>query len=281
MKPQAKSYLIGVLMAAAVLAGCATGPADKAAQESAADRVMAAYDVPDLLAQAAPAVTQSLNQNLPDDVDTTTRSALRDAVYEAYDPQTLQQDVLDRLRDAAARDDQQRALMSAADALHTPLATRMIALESATGDPDFAANFKAFVEQPATPERKERLRKVDMLAENMKVVELQTDFNVTLLEAMIRARNEASAAEYQVDNSRVEQMVAETRADIGNKLEQRVPLMLLYVYRDVDDSTLSEYVALQNQPALVWANQALKNAIIDTLSAASDRVTENFTPASS
>ena len=57
--------------------------------------------------------------------------------------------------------------------------------------------------------------------------------------------------------------------------------MLLYVYRDVDDSTLSEYVALQNQPELVWANQALKNAIIDTLSAASDRVTENFTPASS
>ena len=221
MKPQAKSYLIGVLMAAAVLAGCATGPADKAAQESAADRVMAAYDVPDLLAQAAPAVTQSLNQNLPDDVDTTTRSALRDAVYEAYDPQTLQQDVLDRLRDAAARDDQQRALMSAADALHTPLATRMIALESATGDPDFAANFKAFVEQPATPERKERLRKVDMLAENMKVVELQTDFNVTLLEAMIRARNEASAAEYQVDNSRVEQMVAETRADIFAPRTQR------------------------------------------------------------
>ncbi|WP_353180430.1 MULTISPECIES: hypothetical protein [unclassified Salinisphaera] len=280
MKLQAKSYLIVAMMAAAVLTGCATGPADKAAQESAADRVLAAYDVPDLLAQAAPAVTQSLNQNLPDDVDAATRSTLRDAVYEAYDPATLQQDVLDRLRDAAAKDDQQRALTMAADALHTPLATRMISLESATGDPNFAENFKAFVDQPATDERKQRLRQIDLLAKHMQIVELQTDFNVTLLEAMIRARNVASAEEYRVDNSRVEQMVAETRANIGNKLEQRVPLMLLYVYRNVEDSTLADYAALQGQPELVWTNQALKSAIIDTLAAASDRVTENFNSAS-
>ena len=43
------------------MTGCATGPADKAAQESAADRVLAAYDVPDLLAQAALAVTHRIN----------------------------------------------------------------------------------------------------------------------------------------------------------------------------------------------------------------------------
>jgi hypothetical protein len=97
---------------------------------------------------------------------------------------------------------------------------------------------------------------------------------------MIRARNAASAAEYQVENSRVEQMVAETRNNISAKLEQRVPLMLLFVYRNVEDSTLSEYAELQGQPELVWANQALKNAIIDTLAAASDRVTDNFNSAS-
>ena len=192
----------------------------------------------------------------------------------------MQQDVLDRLRDAAAEDDQQRSLTVAADALHTPLATRMIGLESATGDPNFADNFKAFVDQPATDDRKQRLRQIDLLAENMQVVQLQTEFNVTLLEAMIRARNAASAAEYQVENSRVEQMVAETRTNISAKLEQRVPLMLLFVYRNVEDSTLSEYAALQGQPELIWTNQALKKAIIDTLAAASDRVTDNFNSAS-
>ena len=57
VKPQVKCYLISVLMAALLLAGCATGPADKQAQSNAADRVMAAYDVADLLDQAAPAVS--------------------------------------------------------------------------------------------------------------------------------------------------------------------------------------------------------------------------------
>ena len=280
MKPQAKSYLITVFMGALLLAGCATGPAGKQAQTSASNRVLAAYEVPDLLAQAAPAVSQSLDKNLPDDVSDTDRQRLRDVVFDAYDPQALQADVAENLREQARTDGREPALVAAAEALDTPLATKMIGLESTTGEANFAQNFKAFVDQPATERRKARLRQIDSLAQDMQIIELQTGFNVTLLEAMIRARNAASGPQHQVDAPRIEQMVAKTRGNIEGKLEQRVPLMLLYVYRDVSNAELESYVQLQSRPELVWTNQALKKSIIDALSDAGERVASNFQNAS-
>lgn len=280
VKPQVKSYLITAFAAAMLLAGCATGPAGKQAQTNAAHRVMAAYDVPDLLSQAAPAVSQSLNKNLPDEVGDSERKRLRAAVFEAYDPQQLQDDVAERLRNAAADSEKQGALTTAAEALETPLATRMISLEATSGEDGFADGFREFIDQPASAERKERLRQIDALADHMQVIELQTRFNVTLLEAMIRARNAASPENFTVPEKRIGQMVDETRGNIHSQLEKRVPLMLLYVYRDVSDAELQEYAQLQGQPELVWTNAALKNAIIAALSSASEGVSENYNNAS-
>ena len=280
VKPQVKCYLISVLMAALLLAGCATGPADKQAQSNAADRVMAAYDVADLLDQAAPAVSQSLNKNLPEEIGASERERLRAAIVEAYDPQQLQDDVQQRLRENADNSGKSSALVSAAQALETPLAARMIGLEAKTGETGFAANFREFIDQPASAERKQRLRQIDLLANDMQIIELQASFNVTLLEAMIRARNAASPDEYHVPEQRVDQMVGETRSNIHGQLEKRVPLMLLYVYRDVTDSELQAYAQLQGRPELAWTNEALKNAIISALDSASERVIDNYNKAS-
>lgn len=280
VKPQVKSYLISVLVTALLLAGCATGPGGEQAQSRAASRVMSAYDVSDLLTQAAPAVAQSLKKNLPDEVDAQTRKKLRAAVFEAYDPQQLQAEVTDNLRKNARADDRQGALATAAQSLETPLAARMIGLEATSGEAGFAEGFKSFANQPATEQRKQRLRRIDTLAEDMQIIELQTAFNATLLETMIRARNVASPAQYQVPAERIDSMVDETRGNIKTQLDKRVPLMLLYVYRDVSDAELQEYAQLQAQPGLVWTNAALKKAIVSALASASERVRANFNNAS-
>lgn len=280
MKSQAKSYLIPVFMGALLLAGCATGPSGTQAQTSASNRVLAAYDVPDLLSQAAPAVSQSLEKNLPEDISSADRQRLRDAVFEAYAPQTLQASVAENLREQARTESREQSLVTAAAQLDTPLATKMIGLESTTGEANFAQDFQAFVDEPATDRRKERLRQIDALSKDMQIIELQTGFNVTLLEAMIRARNAASPPQHQVGEERVAQMVTKTRGNIQGQLEQRVPLMLLYVYRDVSDAELQSYTQLQDQPELVWTNQALKTAIIDALSNAGATVAANFQPSS-
>ncbi|GAB3673635.1 hypothetical protein [Salinisphaera aquimarina] len=280
MKPQVKSYLIMALVGVSMLAGCATGPSEQATQTSASNRVLEAYDVPDLLAQAAPAVSQSLDKNLPDDVAATDRQRLRNIVNEAYSPEALHADVIERLRESADSAGQQKALRSAADNLASPLAQRMISLESATGDENFAQGFSAFIDQPATDARKRRLRIIDSLSDDMQIVQLQTAFNVALLDTMIRSRNAVVTSDKKVGDQQIDRMLANTRDGIHSKLDQRVPLMLLYVYRDVDDATLQQYADLQSQPEMVWTNKALSDAIIASLAAAGKTVPARFNAAS-
>ncbi|ROO24529.1 hypothetical protein SAOR_15170 [Salinisphaera orenii MK-B5] len=276
MKPLAKSYLMMALAAALTVTGCASGPTGEQAQTAASNRVIEAYNVPDLLAQAAPAVVESLENNVPDSVSQAERQRLRDAVYDVYAPEKLQAGVAERLRERAAEADRKPALASAADKLAAPLATRMIELESAAGSDDFAEGFRAFVDQPATEARKQRLRIIDGLADDMEVISLQTEFNVTLLRGMIKGRDAVVDPAQQASDSRVEQMVSNTREGIRDQLEQRVPLMLLYVYRDVDDATLQQYADLQAESDMTWTNQALRQAITDTLAAAGERIPEQM-----
>jgi len=272
VKLQTKSYLIMALAGAVLLAGCASGPTGEPAQTSAANRVLEAYDVPDLLAQAAPAVNQSLDKNLPDDTPAAERQRLRNIVFDAYAPDALYTDVVSRLRNNADADGRKRDLASAADHLTAPLAQRMISLESVTGDENFTASFNSFIDQPATDARKRRLRIIDSLSDDMQIVQLQTGFNVTLLETMIRARNAVVDSGRQVDDTQIDRMLTNTREGIRSKLDERVPLMLLYVYRDVDDADLQAYADLQSEPDMIWTNRAIESAIIASLAAAGEKV---------
>ncbi len=274
MKVLRKSYWI-VVIAATLAAGCATGPQRGApAQDDAAQSVLDAYDVPDLLAQAGPVVSESLSNNLPDGVDTQTRERLRAIVADVYAPQDLTADVIARLQAQAEQGGHEAALAETAEALASPLATRMIGLESAAGNEGFAADFNAFIRQPVDEQRESRLRKTNTISQNMSVVELQTAFNLTLLESMVRARNAAVGAEYQVAEQEIQRTLDNTRQGISSRLREQVPLMLLYVFRNVEDSALNEYAQLQSRPALVWTNKALTEAIQGALEDASERIPE-------
>ena len=259
-----------------LLAGCAAGPTGKPAQTTAAQQVLKAYHVPDLLAQAAPAVSRSLDKNLPDTVSTSDRQRLSRVVSEAFEPQALQQDIVERLRERAAESNHEKELASAADKLSSPLATRMIGLESVAGNENFAQGFNSFVNQTATDARKRRLRLIDGLVADMQVVELQTNYNVILLQSMIRGRNAAVSEQNRVDDAQVERMISNTRQGIRDKLQEQVPLMLLYIYRNVDDADLQQYADLQAKPDMLWTNDALVQAITETLRAAGNDIPEQF-----
>ncbi len=277
MKALRKSYWI-MFAAAALVAGCAAGP-QQGASVDAAQRVLDAYDVPDLLAQAGPVVSESLSNNLPGEVDTQTRERLRMIIADVYEPQKLTADVVARLQARAEQAGREAALAEAAEALASPLAARMIGLESVAGNDGFADGFNAFIRQPVDERRKARLRTVNTISQNMSVVELQTSFNLTLLEAMVRARNAATGAEYQVTEQEIQRMLGNTRQGIRSRLREQVPLMLLYVFRNVEDSVLDSYAELQSRPALVWTNQALTEAIQGALEAAGEKIPERLNTA--
>lgn len=272
-----KSYLTAVVLTLVVFAGgCAMGPPSQQAQTSAANKVVDDYKVSGLLAQSGPAISDSLSRNLPESIDDTQRQALDSAVAQTYDPQRLRNTVVSRLADAAATSDNQKYLVKAAAELDKPLPQRMIGLESRVAEPNFGDGFQAFQNKPATPERQQRLEIINQLSDDMVVGDLQTDFNVALLESMIEARNNVVSPDEQVDATQKQRIISNSRDGIRAKLNQQVPRMLLYVYRDVDTQTLQQYADLQHQPFMVWTNKALANAVTSTLADAGPRVSQNL-----
>lgn len=273
MKWSGRYYLI--LLLPLLFTGCAL---QLGQQQSPAERLVSIYRIPALLAQAAPAATESLNRNLPSSASASTRKRLDHLLSRKFAPAKLHADVIHRLQkkaDAAGRNDD---LRRAANWLDEPLARHMIALERNIDQPGFLQAFKQFADQKADSRRKQRLLIVRGLADNLQLAQLQTDFNVTLLSAMIRTRNIALTATQKVDNSQIQQTLSDTRHDLLNKLKQRLPLMLLYVYRDVATAKLKHYAALQSRSAMAWANHAIAQSVADALKAASRRIPKNHAP---
>jgi hypothetical protein len=277
VKPPIKPYRLAALAGVALmLAGCAILPIGQHTQTNAANRVSAAYQVSDLLAEAAPAVSQSLKKNLPKTISTAQRNRLRRIVANAYATQTLRRGVVERLKRKATQTQHAKQLAAAADTLEKPLVQHMIRLERNVTQPDFRQGFKAFVKQPTGARRKRRLTIVRQIAAHMQVVALQTGFNITLLASMIRARNAVGGKNARMSNAQIKRILSNTRTAISAKLRQRVPLMLLYVYRNVDTRTLQQYADLQAQPAMIWTNRALAQAIVNTLATASQSIPQQF-----
>lgn len=277
MKSMHKSYLMMTLLVATMLvAGCAAGPPSRQAQTSAADQVVDNYQVAGMLSQAGPAISDSLSRNLPASISDGQKQRLDAALAKAYEPQRLRSAVVDRLGDAATASEHQSYLTKAAANLKKPLPQRMIKLESKVSDPGFGRGFKAFLNEKGGPARQQRLDIVKDLADDMAVTDLQLQFNLSLLKSVIKARNAVVPADQKVGSAQKQRILSNSRDGIRAKLDQQVPRMLLYVYRDVNTDTLKQYARLQHQPEMVWTNQAVADAVTASLSDAADRLTQNL-----
>ncbi|HET7371618.1 MAG TPA: hypothetical protein VFK45_12370 [Gammaproteobacteria bacterium] len=275
MKRARRCYRIASLLALAFFtAGCALHPA--ADNRAVARHLASICQVSALLAQAAPAVSGSLNRNLPQSVPLARRRRVDRLVNQAFAPAPLQADAIRRLAATARRQGRSDDLARAAEGLDKPVAQRMTGLARKVGEPGFKRGFEQFIRQPAGAQRKRRLRIVDRLVDDMHLADLETRFNITLLGAMIRARNLAVAPAKRVDETQIQRILSNTRTGLHRKLEQQLPLMLLYVYRDVDTDTLERYAALQHRPAMVWAHATLVQSVGAALEAAGRSMPETL-----
>lgn len=277
MKVARRCYLILpplALVLLVVIGGCALrGPGNG---RDAARHLVTIYRVSALLAQAAPAVSGSLRRNLPQSVALDRRKRVDRLVNRIFAPAPLQADTVRRLAQAARSQGRTADLARVANWLDQPLAQRMTALESKVGELGFIRGFQQFVHERANDQRKQRLAIVDQLAADMHLADLQTRFNVTLLRAVIRARNLVIAPGDRVDESQIQRILSNTSAGLHRKLAQQLPLMLLYVYRDVDTDTLERYAAIQHRSAMVWVNKTFVQAIGGALEAAGDNIPKTF-----
>lgn len=266
---------VGAAILAAAVAGCAL--IDTAADERrAAVRVIEAYRLDSMLQQAAPIVTDAVMGNLPAGPDKAARERLRRAIADVYDAQTLKSVMAERL--VAWAESQRRAdeLHTAADQLETDLAADMIAREDSAGDEDFNKGFQEFLDRPATDASDREMDRMRALAEDLQLVDLQTAFNLGMMQGMILAKNTVVSDDYSISPSSERMMLEETRGGLQRRLNQQIPVMLMYVYRDVGESRKAAYAELQHAEALRWVNGALADALETALKAAAERIPKRY-----
>lgn len=260
---------------AVALAGCATLGVGQSG-EQAAERVLAAYRIGDMLAQAAPILNEALDANIPAEVGEAERTRLRRAVSKAYDGDVLTAAVADRLAQRAREAERVPDLRHAAEQLESDLAQAMIAREDSAGDEEFNTGFREFLQQPVTEESDRAVARVRQLAADLQLVELQTVFNLGLLQGMVTARNTVAPPGRTTSKENLARMMRETSEGLDQRLSRRIPLMLLYVYRDASEEQRAAYIQLQRDEALRWINGALAGAVEDALDAAAETLPGHY-----
>lgn len=273
-----RSWLLvtGLLMAVGI-SGCAYlwGPSEQVRQDAAA-QILSIYAMPDMLAQVAPIISDSLKMNLPPSVTDAEHDRLLQAIAQSYQRDVLVAAMNQRLREKASAENRAGVLLKAAAKLDSPLVNDMIALERKAGTAEFSAGYDDFLRGPVDEANKPRLLKTGRLVVSMGLVDLQLAFNVGMLKGMINARNTVVEAADRTSPAIARQMAERTRGSLRRNLLQELPLMLFYAYRTVPDAKLERYVALHDSPALAWVNKAIPEVLKQVLENASQQLAERY-----
>jgi|GEM_PF-1519837 len=276
MKANQARYLNILAVLALLLSGCAglqsQGSDQQPRVDDAAQRIMAAYKMPQLLAQADESLTRSLLHNLPAGVGAEQRRQLRRMVGDAFAADVLATAMRELLLQQAKDEGREQDLQQAAAALSAPLAQRVIELQDAARQEQFGAQFEAFAERPPTQRRQQRLRQMRLLMQHLHMIEIQHAFQQALLSTMLQTRNAVVSPDERIEPARRERMLHDNSRRLRQEMEQRVPMLLLYVLRDVSDDELAAYVELQASTPLIWTNKALVKALRQVLEDAGSEV---------
>lgn len=267
-------YVFIIILSMTLLAACTPlqvrlGEGAKLA-DAAAARVVAAYHVTGLLAQADTIVIDSLLEELPSTVDVARRQQLQQQVVTIFAAARLTRRLTRQLAQQALDNNQVGALLDAADLLETPLARRLHQLQEKVGEDGFAAAYNAYAQRPQRDDRAARLQRVQTLMRAMGTIELQSAFHAALLQAVLQTRN--ALTQSALAPTAIQTQLADSRRMLRGQLQEQLPPILLYVYRDVSDSDLQKYVKMQQSTALTWTNQALAKAIGIVLEQASQQL---------
>lgn len=259
-----------------ILSACGDNTASQATASRAADRVLVAYQLHGMLEQAGPIIGDALKANLPADIGKQQQQQLQKAVNQAYAPGELMHSISQNMVAAAKRDNKTQYLSAAADALESDLVRRMIKLDDAVASDEFADQFAAFLEMPVAEGADKRMQTMQGLAKNLRLVELQTAFNVGMMRGMIEGRNVAAPKPYTMSQENADEMLQETRDGLKEHLTRQIPVMMFFAYRDVSHEQLEQYVSLQDSETVRWVNLAMVAAVEKALANASQRVPERY-----
>jgi len=189
-------------------------------------------------------------------------------LMEAYNASDLERSVVDDFKEHY---DSAHAAAEL-EILRAPLSRKMTKLEMAASAPEGRRQMenyaKALRSDPPGPERIALVKRLDRVTGT-------TDLGVDLLAAIsmvnIRISNDFNPPEKRLNQDQLEQAADRMRKEMSGPVENSTLVSFLYMYRDVPDSELKEYVDLYDNETTEWFTHLVKGALVRALTAAAGR----------
>jgi hypothetical protein len=189
-------------------------------------------------------------------------------LMESYNASDLEQSVVDHLKEHY---DPARA-SAELEMLRSPLSRKMTKLETAASAPEAQKEIQAYANklrsQPPEPERVALVKRLDRVTGT-------TDLSLELLVAIsmvnVGISNDFNPPEKRLKPDQLEQMAGRMRKEMAGPVENSTFMSFLYMYRDVPDRALKEYVDLYDNETTAWFKRLVKGALVSALTAAAGR----------
>ena len=170
------------------------------------------------------------------------------------------------IRDAFRPQVDRPSLETTAAWLRTPIARKIVALETAASDPgtdqkvaDYAAGLKA--SHPSS-RRLELLQRLDWVTG---ANETSVDLVAAIARGLSSAVSAAGPPESRLRPGQIGDRAAQVRARANETLREVRTMSMLYTYQALQDEELAEYVRFSGTDAGRWYNTAMRKALVGAL----------------
>jgi len=170
------------------------------------------------------------------------------------------------IRDAFRPQVDRPSLETTAAWLRTPIARKIVALETAASDPgtdqkvaDYAASLKA---SPPPARRLELLQRLDWVTG---ANETSVDLVAAIARGLSSAVSAAGPPESRLQPGQIGDRAAQVRARANETLREVRTMSMLYTYQALQDEELAEYVRFSGTDAGRWYNTAMRKALVGAL----------------
>lgn len=161
--------------------------------------------------------------------------------------------------------------------LRSPLARRMTALEIAAARPEVVAERNAFMEKFAfNPAAAARRKLAQRLLESSNALEMMLAIQAQTMRTIFNARSALVPPKDRPSATQIETWIANVRAQSREAMHGEMLHSLLYIYRDVSEGDLEQYIAYYESPTGRWFTTLFGLAYGHILQGGTERMVEEI-----
>lgn len=194
---------------------------------------------------------------------------LKVILKQAFEPDTLRQAAQSHI----SKQFNDNELEEIRSYLATPLALHMAELEKASNDPAAIGQILAYsFELESKPPSDQRMELIAQLINASNTVEVTLAVRDAFFSGFLAAANQLDPPEKRMTAQQMAEQMTAIRKNMQQETAQGVIITFLYLYQDVTDKQLQDYINLHLEPVMSAFTREISQAVASSFSGASQQI---------